>query len=85
MHFGVLHELARVDLLLNLIDGTKMVMRAVLFSLPRFPRRVTHGESEFVGGEVLLEELDERAFACERLPQGSDTSHKEPTYKNVIE
>ena len=64
MDLGVLHELVRVDLLLHLVDGAEVVMRAVHLSLPRFSRGVAHGEPERVGREVLLEELDERAFSC---------------------
>ena len=63
MHLRILHKLPRFNLALHCVNGTKIIMHAILFSLARFPRRVTDAESEFVGGKVFLEEFDEGALA----------------------
>ena len=51
MNLGILNELSSVNLSLHFIDGTEIIMHAILFSLAWLARRVADGEAEFIGGE----------------------------------
>ena len=58
MHLGILHELPVINLLLYFVDGSKIIMHAILLPLAWFACRMTDAETEFIAGEVLLEEFN---------------------------
>ena len=65
MHLSILHKLPLVNLSLHGLDGAKIIMHSILLALARLSRGVADAESEFIIGEVLLEEFDEGTLACD--------------------
>ena len=58
MNLGVLDEFPVLYLFPHILHRAKIVMHPVHLPLAGFARRVTHAESEFTIGKLLLQEFD---------------------------
>ena len=62
MNLGVLDEFPVLYLFPHVLHRAKIVMHPVHLPLAGFARRVTHAESEFTIGKLLLQEFDKRSL-----------------------